>query len=215
MKVLIVLLFIVALLSGCFSSSFENHMREGKNQLLANNYDEAIKSFDTALIEEPNNKDAIALMKRAKEEKANEDKKEKIEEFIRETDALYKRLVLIGDNTDIQNISYQEATSKLDRLAPINKEIEDLSLKWSDEQLVTDAFQSLQSAISNLESSLSTSIDLIDDPEEIVDTDNNGEVSRFEFMRSRKGLMIRAFVSHADDTKSYVKKVNKLKEEIK
>ncbi|SPY16081.1 Uncharacterised protein [Paenibacillus polymyxa] len=213
MRALVILLFTVTLLSGCFNNSFENHMRKGKDDLLANNYDEAIKSFDTALIEEPNNKDAIALMKRAREEKADEDNKRKIEEFIRETDTLYKRLILIGNNTDIKNISYQEAKSKLDKLDPINKEFEDLSIKWNDEQLVTEAFQSLQSAIADLESSLSTSIDLIDDPEEIVDTDNNGEVSDFEFMRSRKGLMIRSFVSYVDDTKSYVKEVNKLKEE--
>ncbi|SEI74674.1 hypothetical protein [Paenibacillus polymyxa] len=213
MRALVILLFTVTLLSGCFNNSFENHMRKGKDDLLANNYDEAIKSFDTALIEEPNNKDAIALMKRAKEEKADEDNKRKIEEFIRETDTLYKRLILIGNNTDIKNISYQEAKSKLDKLDPINKEFEDLSIKWNDEQLVTEAFQSLQSAIANLESSLSTSIDLIDDPEEIVDTDNNGEVSDFEFMRSRKGLMIRSFVSYVDDTKSYAKEVNELKEE--
>ncbi|MBB6672585.1 hypothetical protein [Cohnella nanjingensis] len=98
-KMILVLLtaaFLV-LISGCGKSDFDKYMDQGKEQLRLEEFDEALKSFDNALIEEPTNKDAKALYDRAKKSFDDFNEKKNIEETNKqmhlEIDQYYKNRV--------------------------------------------------------------------------------------------------------------------------
>ncbi|QYK61794.1 hypothetical protein [Paenibacillus sp. S25] len=215
MKPIITVIITALLLSGCFDSSFDTYMRKGKDALINNNYDEAIENLDNALIEEPTNKDAIALMKMAKETKEKSENKKIIDDFTKDTEEIYKKLKSLGDgiNTMVDNVTYEEALSKVEILKPMNEKFVELTPKWQDEKVVGSAFSNLNSAYNNLSYTYSLIIENTEQPEpEIEDTDGDGKISRYEAIRGRKVQPSLAFVDFRQNMESYKNTLTKLEE---
>ncbi|MDG0791967.1 hypothetical protein OMP38_14705 [Cohnella ginsengisoli] len=75
-RILTTLFALVFVLTACGQNRFEKEMRSAKDNLLEGNYTEAKSSLEIALIEDPNNKDALALLEKAKQYILLEEKKE-------------------------------------------------------------------------------------------------------------------------------------------
>ncbi|URJ42209.3 hypothetical protein [Paenibacillus polymyxa] len=214
MKPIITVIISALLLSGCFYSSFDTYMRKGKDALINANYNEAIKNLDNALIEEPTNKDAIALMKKAKEKKEKSENKKVIDDFTKDTEEMYKKLKSLGDgiNTMVDNVTYEEALSKVEILKPMNEKLVELNPKWQDDKVVGEAFSNLVSAYHNLNFTYRLVIESTEQPEPEITTTGNGEVSEFEAVRNRKIQPSLAFVDFRQNMESYKNTINKLKD---
>lgn len=90
------LIFFVVTLTACARTDFDKSIIAGKEALKVEDYQEAIKHFDLALINQPTNKDAMALMKRATESLEVQKLKTKYKEFIDEANSLYNLLASMG-----------------------------------------------------------------------------------------------------------------------
>ncbi|MEK5085871.1 hypothetical protein MKY98_02830 [Paenibacillus sp. FSL M8-0228] len=215
MKPIITIIMLALLLSGCFDSSFDTYMRKGKDALINNDYNKAIENIDNALIEEPTNKDAIALMKKAKEKKEKTENKKVIDDFTKDTEEMYKKLKSLGDgiNTMVDNVTYEEALSKVEILKPMNEKLVELTPKWQDDKVVGSALSDLNSAYNNLNYTYSLIIENTEQPEpEIDDTDGDGKISRYEAIRGRKVQPRLAFADFRQNMESYKNTITKLEE---
>ncbi|WP_414126650.1 hypothetical protein [Paenibacillus sp. S29] len=215
MKPIITVIMAALLLSGCFDSSFDTYMRKSKDALINNDYNEAIENLDNALIEEPTNKDAIALMKKAKEKKEKSENHKVIDDFTKDTEEMYKKLKSLGDgiNTMVDNVTYEEALSKVEILKPMNEKLVELTPKWQDDKVVGSAFSDLKSAYNNLNYTYSLIIENTEQPEsEIEDTDGDGKISRYEAIRGRRVQPSLVFVDFRQNMESYKNTLTKLEE---
>lgn len=133
-KKLIILIFCSFAMTAC-SSDFDKAMDSGRTALRDGRYEEAAKQFDSALIEEPNNKDAMALMERTKAAIEEKKKKEKGEEFRSTFDPLYERLESFRADINLSKnpfmINNPAAQEKLETAKKIRQDLDLVSEGWA------------------------------------------------------------------------------------
>jgi tetratricopeptide (TPR) repeat protein len=112
-------------------------MRAGKDALLVGNYEEALKQFDVALIEEPTNKDAIALYERAYKSLAEEKEKkeqEEIEAEMRKTIneytetrmPIYNKIILLSESTSKETLTVLDKRNIRNEIDSLKIELESI-----------------------------------------------------------------------------------------
>lgn len=136
MKILkLTFITIFAIMLTACTSQFEKAMDSGRKALREGQYEEAAKQFDSALIEEPNNKDAIALMERTNESIKKEQINARHDEFKSAFNPIYEKLKSFDADIDLSKdpfkINNPAAQEKLDMAKQIRIELDDLSAKWS------------------------------------------------------------------------------------
>jgi hypothetical protein len=136
-RILTISIVLLFFLSACSKKDpFENSMRAGKDALINHNFEDALKYFDAALIESPNNKDAISLYERTKHsideklsiEKENEREqlmKDQIDDYIKSRMDIYSRIKNIVDSIDPdKGISVKGRIDKKEECKKIKSDIE-------------------------------------------------------------------------------------------
>lgn len=160
------MLILSILLSACSNeNSFESFMRQGKDALHAEDYQAAQQYFDSALIERPNDKDALALAGKTQDFLEKQTNMGKYTNFSNDTEILYERLSELGEgiNTLVDNIAADEAEERLNRLNIVIEDLNELSSSWSRDEVAGTAFNHLQQAAEQLAYTL----------EGVVEAENN------------------------------------------
>ncbi|RJE91211.1 hypothetical protein D3P07_03875 [Paenibacillus sp. 1011MAR3C5] len=123
MKILKTLIILSILLSACSKPDpFENSMRKGKDALIAKNYEEAVRMFEIALIESPQEENAKILLNQSQDglkkvEAARELEKyqEDIKILLAEYEVIYKEFVDYEiDRTKLPPVNFVLGKGKLE-----------------------------------------------------------------------------------------------------
>lgn len=183
------LLLTVLLLSAC-SSQFDEYMKDGRAALRSQDYERAAQAFDNALIEEPTDKDAAALLERARNEILGQDR----QKFLATSDQLRSALSEFADkfNDQYDNLSAEEATAALNDVVPILADINDLKNKWSSDQAVSKAVNHLYDASLKLEYAFQC---IEEDIHEPIQYDKDSFVSQRRAALLSKDSVVRARIS--------------------
>lgn len=210
-KIFILTLIFLTVLSGCGVSNYDKYMRNGKDALKEENYDEAMKQFDLALIEEPTNKDAIALKQRTEESVRARDYHKQIDRFLSDTTVIYEELKSIGADYDtmLNNITVDRANGDIQKLDKLEDRFEAISTRWVSDPSFSNAYNSLYESFSGIQGAA------VAISENIVDTNLTGK-SRFEVFRSDDSK-VRARISLTDykyGLQKYDKDINDFKTEL-
>lgn len=117
------------------ASDFDKAMNSGKEALKAGKYEEAIKQFDLALIEKPNDEDAISLYNRSEESVQKEEVEKKMAQFRSVFDPIYEKLEAFNADVDLSKdpfkINDPAAQEKLGTAKAIRKELDSLTNEWA------------------------------------------------------------------------------------
>lgn len=128
-SIIVLSLFMVA----C-SSDFDKAMKSGREALKSGKYEEAIKQFDLALIEKPNDKDAIALYDKS-EDSVKEEKIQKRKDRFKTTfNPIYEKLQSFHEEVDVSKdplkINDPTAQKNLEKAKRIREELDSFANEW-------------------------------------------------------------------------------------
>ncbi|MFD1776705.1 hypothetical protein [Paenibacillus rhizophilus] len=152
MRKMIILLFVAFFITSCAENSFDKYMRNGKDALIDKKFEDAINYFDLALIEEPNDKDAISLKERAEISLNKENDIKEFNQFKNDFDVIYIKLKQLGNGYDtfLYNLDQGEAKSKLIEAENLNDSIKKNSDKWSTNIQYKNLYNYLLSSSDNI-----------------------------------------------------------------
>ncbi|MFD0673966.1 tetratricopeptide repeat protein [Cohnella sp. GCM10027633] len=174
--------FLILCVACTNSDPFEESMKLGKEALKSGNFEEAIKQFDIALIDEPSNKDAIALFERANKSKMENDKKlenakaeseniKKMKPYRESRLKLVDSIKLLAKNVELDSIfTVKDKILIQDDLSGLRdqlKVLQDFDRETSDSGLLRNIDQiklddKLEQSISRIESSFKRKINFPD-----------------------------------------------------
>lgn len=145
-KLIAILTTVLLLCLGC--SSFDRYMNSAKEYMVKEDYDKAIGQLNLALIENPTNKDAEALLKNAELKKKEKDELAVINKFITESEQILNFL-----NSDILVIdpgliTIEEAQEILPKALEMQNKTNDLIREFSfyEDKEFTSTYNSLLTA---------------------------------------------------------------------
>lgn len=200
-KTILIITAMVFVCSACtMFNKYEGYMRQAKDFMREENYEESLEFINNSLIEEPTSEDAIALKAMAEEAL----KKEKIEDekakFVEMTTPIYERLLTLTKeiNEDASNLSISDAEILRPQVEQLQAELSKMSKEWNDSERYSKAFQYLNTAADNLNLCITAIIENISEP--ILVNENS---SKFDVIRqslNSNDSKVRARLSFQDFT---------------
>lgn len=166
MRRLSIILFLLIIASACSKEDpFEKSMRAGKDALLDNDYEEAVRQFDIALIENPSDKDAMALYSRSmnslnekldseKTIKTNNEAKQLIHAYESQMIDFVNELDSFENSLDASELTIEIAKSKLEYLSDLNKKLNSFHGEWEDNGKIISIHENLTTSILSIDSGL-------------------------------------------------------------
>lgn len=161
-------LMIILLLIGCGQSEFEKSMGKGKDALRENKFQEAQQHFENALIEEPTNKDVLALIDRTKNDMLIEKRKQ----LINKEDDLYQKMnvITLKLNENADNLTVNDAKLGLAATEHILSDAKNLHILWNSDVVVGGLSKYIYDAAMSLNNVFQSVSENIQEPLPVTDS---------------------------------------------
>lgn len=133
LKSVSVYLLLFLLCTSCtLFDEYEQSMEEARNAMKSSDYAKALESLNVALIEQPNNADAVSLKKMAEENLEKQQEEIEQDKFLEVFSPIYEKLSIwrgsIGE--EIEFLTITEAVILLPEIKQLQKEIKNNSKEW-------------------------------------------------------------------------------------
>ncbi|MCQ4085317.1 hypothetical protein [Saccharibacillus sp. JS10] len=211
------LLFLISILfmaTVACSSDFEKSMNAGKEALKQEQFEEALEHFNYALIDKPNDEDALDLKNRSIKEYKRMESKKNLDSFLADVQPLYDSLAEI--DTDIKadplKIDKNFAEKNLEKAKEINDKLDLLYKKWEHSEF-RDPFIDLVIADENIMSAYESVIDPPVLHIEENDTSRAAAIQRYDIATG--SYITTDFKKYHTSMKSYKNYINELQNYFK
>jgi len=210
MKKFLTFTFIFILLTGCMQSKFDRYYEEAKNAMISKEYSLAIEKLELAIIEDPRNKDALALKKIAAESLEKFNFEEEVNKFLSESSLVYKDVLGMIKVINVKTTDIESALKLLPVSEEMIKEAEAIENKWkySKNKYIKDAAIELHNTTKSLNSTVFNLTEDYVDP-----NDNKPNRSRYQAIRSQtsRNVAMRDFSEMERNLSMFKENISKLK----
>lgn len=154
------IVFLCLLLSGC--SEYDSVMKQGKNALKTENYEEAVKQFNYALIEKPQDKDAELLLQQAQEKYNTELAAKSIKEYGDKIAPLMKRsFQVLSLDLSYDKVTAGDISKQIKDLNEIIRDLKDIGRSYDGNPNIKELHDILITSLEEQVSGLNMMIDLL------------------------------------------------------
>jgi len=189
LKKILVLILGVFILSGCGQSEFDKNMDQGKEFLKSKQYDEAIESFNYALIDDPTNNDAKILLDKANTERIETNMKEMITKYKNDFKPLMIRYLGLVSQQSTEDLTVDIQQNRALDLIQLKKDTQFFIADYGEYQQIIDLHNNLINTIDYAEkcqNNIITLLKYVDESGVYLITQEDAETAQTEMAENKE-----------------------------
>lgn len=198
-KVLITLLSLIFIF-GCGESEFDKNMSIGKEFLKNKEYEQAIASFNFALIDEPSNKDAKVLLKQSSDEKIEAEMKDMIIKYKSESKELMIRYLSLISQVISEDLTVDIQQTRGFDIIELRKDVLLFISEYNEYKQISEVCNNLLKSIEyaeNVQNNIITLLEYMDESGDYTITEEDAQVAQneMEVNKEQRGYYLEEYIN--------------------